>query len=78
MAVTTTTTGFKGCTGGVDRTTTTAIARACAEGSLDDLLRGLLVAGDDDLEGTSLSTLTVPQVAVDQAAGAGHTKVIRV
>ena len=47
------------------------MARACAESSLDDLY-GLLVA---DLEDIALPALTVPQGAVDQAAGAGHTTV---
>ena len=51
-------------------TITTMMATACKEGSLSDL-RELLEAD----VGVAASTLKVPQVAVDQAAGAGHTEV---
>lgn len=67
--------GIKGFAEEINATTSIniAIVKACAEGRLDDL-RGLLVA-DYGVEGNALSTLTVSQVAVDQAAGAGQTKV---
>eukprot|EP00904_Undaria_pinnatifida_P002289 jgi/Undpi1/12060/HiC_scaffold_4.g01758.m1 len=51
-------------------TITTMMATACKEGSLSDL-RELLEAD----VGVTASTLKVPQVAVDQAAGAGHTEI---
>ena len=65
--------GVKGFTREVNTASTVGMAKGCAEGRLDDL-RGLLVA-DDGLEGKALSTVTVSQVPVDQAAGAGQTKV---